>query len=1038
MFKKANTLLKSILVSTVVVFATVLLCADLLRIDTSIAAVENLPVPGTMVTLSKSYVPPLLEAISFDKENPQDLTFYIDPNDAQISSQEDNQRLVEYFLTALTVPQEHLWVNLSPYESQRVVEDDFVATQMGRDLLAQDYMLKQVSASITNPATALGEAYWSRVNSEELGVNRDSFSKIWIVPDTALVYENGLKAAVADTYLKLMTEADYYAMSQENNIESGSSSESINKILPELEYEVNNGKNFAPLRQIYNSLVLASWFKAKFMNTFYQHYINRNKITGVDTASKESKENIYKLYVESFKKGAYDFVRKEKKDGQAIKKRYFSGGARLGNKIEKTTNSGAIEDLFSSSVVAVKYSLKQKLKNTVDYIKNTLDLKLVPRLNRVSGVLATLGPLMLIMAKLSFPSNVSAQEAMISQSPAAIVVEHQSSTQKNPKLRAVEIAYGDWVNDFADAVAYSLGSSNRNQAMMQLSSYLNAGLQALDEAEDSEQFEVALERVEIAWEKMAYATDQANLNTHGNGGARSRMAQAYINHFTNSDYYNVIRSSSADSAAQESMIASSEQCAMIAMLQDWLFYQMKIIKQAKAIRFPGHIALIFELSGGRILLFDLSYKIFDVIEPGQLRQNGDGFDYIGNNPKISALFDGVESGKIHIASDVNLSLYRNLAHNYSDMGMHDKANEAIAYAFADTLTLAFDDAHIIRTKQGNVDSIAANLKSAIDFTYRHQLLTDYARYRNTYSQLLLNKVVTPFMDQGDSLYDANNNEQALRYYQVSKNIIASIESNDDTLSMDFKSALAADPMQANLIIRTNAYNTLLDNRIKVVEAATAFQAIYQQEMMKLNQSYQESQNQGRTELLPKIELEMLLLEIDRSSLSFDYRATAALYDDALSRLDAISTATISNKAELRSDLSREFASNILLASTVAFANLIDRISNMNGNIDKVLIENELVPIKQDMNRLDVDSLNASQKGLYDRVDQNIRAIEEELETLSSSFGGIDLAKININIKSLQSNDLPVSSNVWGSMVGLTPVFKKRNPSPNLFPSFIKN
>jgi len=34
-------------------------------------------------------------------------------------------------------------------------------------------------------------------------------------------------------------------------------------IIPELEREVNEGKHFAQLRQIYNSLILAMWYKRR-------------------------------------------------------------------------------------------------------------------------------------------------------------------------------------------------------------------------------------------------------------------------------------------------------------------------------------------------------------------------------------------------------------------------------------------------------------------------------------------------------------------------------------------------------------------------------------------------------------------------------------------------------------------------------------------------------------------------------------------------------------------------------------------------------
>jgi hypothetical protein len=72
--------------------------------------------------------------------------------------------------------------------------------------------------------------------------------------------------------------------------------------------EVNRGKNFAQLRQMYYSLVLATWFKRKFQESFYKSYINQQKIAGIDLADKSAKDRIYALYCEAFKKGVYDYV----------------------------------------------------------------------------------------------------------------------------------------------------------------------------------------------------------------------------------------------------------------------------------------------------------------------------------------------------------------------------------------------------------------------------------------------------------------------------------------------------------------------------------------------------------------------------------------------------------------------------------------------------------------------------------------------------------------------------------------------------------
>ena len=105
----------------------------------------------------------------------------------------------------------------------------------------------------------------------------NTFNKVWIVPDKVLVYEHNGSAYVVESRLKVMLEEDF--LSLEKNIASEHfgtdkltksdvrkiskvSSDVVREVLiPELEREVNEGKNFANLRQIYHSMILATWFK---------------------------------------------------------------------------------------------------------------------------------------------------------------------------------------------------------------------------------------------------------------------------------------------------------------------------------------------------------------------------------------------------------------------------------------------------------------------------------------------------------------------------------------------------------------------------------------------------------------------------------------------------------------------------------------------------------------------------------------------------------------------------------------------------------
>jgi len=256
--------------------------------DRSRAAIEGVPPSGEPLSLSPAFQPPLLKGVRLSADDPFRFEFFIDA--ARPVDAEQTQRLVDYFLAALTMPEDDLWVNLSPDEPDRILCRGFEKTRAGRDMLAADYVLKQLASSLTHPDTPTGEAYWRVENGKSTIENR--LGKIWIVPDTAEVYEQGTTAVITEASLKLQCE-----------------DESQQVLLPEITRDVNEGKNFARLRQIYHSLILAKWFKTKLRDSLYAAYIDQHKLKGIDTSDPVLKEKIFNLYVESFKKGVYDVIR---------------------------------------------------------------------------------------------------------------------------------------------------------------------------------------------------------------------------------------------------------------------------------------------------------------------------------------------------------------------------------------------------------------------------------------------------------------------------------------------------------------------------------------------------------------------------------------------------------------------------------------------------------------------------------------------------------------------------------------------------------
>jgi signal transduction histidine kinase len=347
-----------------------------------------------LVLQSQPLTPPVLRGIRVDPSNPFKFDFILDKgalNYDASAMREEAQKIIKYFLASLTIPEEDLWVNLSPYEKDRIVPGEFGNTTMGQEMLSQDYLLKQLAASLTYPETETGKAYWDEINNSNRSLSEprpsirpangrntqgaariettQSFNKVWIVPDKAIVYEDGLHAFIGTARFKVMTEEDYLAMEKNNLVIASVAKQSQSKIatvgnnlprndatnvfkthiLPAIEKEVNEGKNFAPLRQIYYSLILSVWFKKQLKETaIAAAYFNKKKIKGVDSSDENAVMRIYDQYLNAFKQGAYSIIQNSKVKSQnggvkITRRTYFSGGV-------DATKTGESVAMFSGPI----------------------------------------------------------------------------------------------------------------------------------------------------------------------------------------------------------------------------------------------------------------------------------------------------------------------------------------------------------------------------------------------------------------------------------------------------------------------------------------------------------------------------------------------------------------------------------------------------------------------------------------------------------------------------------------------------------------
>jgi GGDEF domain-containing protein len=324
-----------------------------------------LPAPGVMVRLSPPLDPPMLKGIKVHPDNPFRFDFILDKGDSELSNvqlKDESGKLIKYFLAGLTIPEKDLWVNLSPYEKDRIIPDSFGLTEMGRDLLAEDYMLKQITASLIYPEDAVGKKFWKRIYEEaekkfgttDIPVN--TFNKVWIVPEKAVVYENAKAgtAYVVESKLKVMLEQDYLSLAKhivilseakdlktpldssatpQNDVNALGSQIVREIVIPELTKEVNEDKNFARLRQVYDSLILATWYKKKIRDSILEQvYADKKKVAGIGYGQRGNSQTdielIYQRYLQAFKKGAYNYIKEELDPvtQATIPRKYFSGG----------------------------------------------------------------------------------------------------------------------------------------------------------------------------------------------------------------------------------------------------------------------------------------------------------------------------------------------------------------------------------------------------------------------------------------------------------------------------------------------------------------------------------------------------------------------------------------------------------------------------------------------------------------------------------------------------------------------------------------
>ncbi len=285
---------------------------------------------------------------------------------------QEAKKLINYFFLGLTLKEESFWVNLKPTEADRLTSTTLAKTDMGKVLLEQDLLLKKETSLLLHPNHPQGKLFWQALY-QQIGKEKakklkiTTSNRVWILPDQTKLLETEDGALITKATMKVLLESEYFDIreascvkreaqtkyasrdtlhasrdtqyaSRNTNTEIQNISEQLMKqfILPALQEEVNSSAKFAPLRQIYYSLILAQYYRQKYPvktnsslqePTFnktapYHKFINQDYTKNLESKFPWSKDALYQEYLKSYQSGEYNVQAKL----EGLKRMYVSGG----------------------------------------------------------------------------------------------------------------------------------------------------------------------------------------------------------------------------------------------------------------------------------------------------------------------------------------------------------------------------------------------------------------------------------------------------------------------------------------------------------------------------------------------------------------------------------------------------------------------------------------------------------------------------------------------------------------------------------------
>jgi len=301
------------------------------------------------------------------------------------------QKSLEYFCIGLIMSEKVFWVNLNPDEQSQIIDPVLGNTDLGRIMLSADLRLKEDICALIDPQTSdIGKEFWRRLceKAMEEGITDKitTDTKLWIVPGEILVYETDRELSLIKSTLRVNLEPVYFSQKAKLNdrrqreLQDFAADLMEELILPCLNKRVNEAYAYADLREVYNALVLAKWYKQKLnpLNDPLLKVMDFNILQDTETDYSYSPAEVYQDYIRSFREGEYSFAGSNTITGPfyavASTRHYFSGGVDFRNIRPKRTDREIQNQDENSVIFDCDLFIPQGIRHPLQYAKSQIEL----------------------------------------------------------------------------------------------------------------------------------------------------------------------------------------------------------------------------------------------------------------------------------------------------------------------------------------------------------------------------------------------------------------------------------------------------------------------------------------------------------------------------------------------------------------------------------------------------------------------------------------------------------------------------------------